>query len=78
VDQKTISNITTCHVQFGLLVNTIHARPSIQHVNRRCYQGDKVSEHETDHSSPSRTEFKNLWSYTSIPHTPSGQAQEQL
>ena len=78
LDQRTISKVTTCHVQFGLLVNMINARPCIQHVNRRSFQEYKVSEHETDHSSPSRTEFKNLWSHTSTHHTPSGQAQEQL
>jgi len=78
LDQKTISKVTTCHVQFGLLVNMINARPCIQYVNRRSYQGDKVSEHEPDHSSPSRTEFKYMWSYISTPHMPSGQAQEQL
>ena len=59
MDQKSISKVTICHNQFGLLVNMINC---IQHINRRSYQGDKVSEHETDHSSPSRTEVKNLCS----------------
>jgi len=65
LDQKTISKVTTCIIQLSLLVNTINVQPCIQHINRRSFQVDKVSEHETDQSSPSRTEVKNLWSYTS-------------
>jgi hypothetical protein len=56
----------------------INAQPRIQHVKRSPFPGEKVSEHEADHSSPSRTEVQNLWSYTSTPHLPSGQEQEQL
>ena len=78
MDQRTISKETTCHIQFNLWDSTINARPRIQRIKRRYFQGDKVSQHEADHSSPSRTEVKNLWSYTSTPHMPSGQAQEQL
>ena len=59
---ETISNDTTCHMQFGLLVNTINTQPRIQHVNRGSYQGHKVSEHGTDHSYPSRSDVKNLCS----------------
>jgi hypothetical protein len=56
----------------------INAQPYIQNVNRILFPGEKVTEHETDYSSPSRTEVKNLWSYTFTPHMPSGQAQEQV
>ena len=64
--------------KIGLLVNTLNVQPRIQHINRSPFPGQKASQHETDHSSPSRTEVKNLWSYTSTPHLPSGQAQEQI
>jgi len=64
--------------KIGLLVNMINAQPPIQQVDRRPFPGEEVSEHETDHSSQSRTEVKILWSYTSTPQMPSGQAQEQL
>jgi len=67
LDQKTISKVVTCHVQLGLLFNMINAQPRIQHVNRSPFLADKVSEHEVDHSSPSRTEVKMSWSYTSNP-----------
>ena len=45
-----------CHIQFGLLVNMINAQPRIQHINRSPFPGEKVTEHEADLSSPSRTE----------------------
>jgi len=64
--------------KIGLLVNALNTQPHIQHINRSPFPGEKASEHETDNSSPSRTEVKNLWSYTSTPHMPSGQAQEQI
>jgi len=62
----------------GLLVNILNTQPCNQHVNRSPFPGEKVSQHETDHSSPSRTEVKNLWSYNSTPHMPSGQPLEQI
>ena len=64
--------------KIGLLVNTLNAQPHNQNVNRNTFPVEKVSEHESDHLSPSRTEVKNLWSHTSTPHMSSGQAQEQI
>jgi len=49
--QHAMSNI-------GLLVNMINAQPHIQHIDRSPFPGQKVREHETVHSSPSRTEVK--------------------
>ena len=34
--------------------------------------------HEADHLAPSSVEVKNEWSYNSIPHMPSWQAERQL
>jgi hypothetical protein len=60
--------------KFGLLVNMINLTQSpIQHVNGIPFPGEKVSEHEADHSPQTRTEVKNLWSHTSTPHTFPGQ-----
>jgi len=42
----------------GLLVNMINAQPHVQHINRSPFPGQKVREHETVYSSPSRTEVK--------------------
>jgi hypothetical protein len=56
----------------------INDQPCIQHINRSSFPGDKVSEHEAEHTPPTRTEVKNLWGYISTPHMPSGKAQELL
>jgi len=68
LDQKTNSKITTCHVQFGLLVNMINAEPRIQHVKESSFHGQKVSEHEADHSHPIRTEVKFCGAIPPLPY----------
>jgi len=35
------------------------------------FLGAKRPGRETDHSSPSSAEVKNMWSFTSTPHAPS-------
>ena len=54
LDHTTISKVRKFHIEFGLLVNMINAQPYIQYVNRRSFQGDKVSQDESDHSFPTR------------------------
>jgi hypothetical protein len=44
--------------KIGLLVNMINAQPPIQHINRSHFLGEKVSEHEANHSPPTRTEVE--------------------
>jgi len=65
-----------CHIQFGLLVNTINARPCIQHVKRDIFKETKY------HSMKLTTHFQlelSLKICGAIPaHMTSGQAQEQL
>ena len=51
----------------GLLVNMINAQPPIQQVNRSPYLGQKVSEHEADHSPPTRSEVKFCGSIPPLP-----------
>ena len=44
--------------KFGLLVDTINAKPHIKYINRSPFPGEKVSEHEVDHSTPTKPRLK--------------------
>jgi hypothetical protein len=46
-------------------------QPPIQWVPEALSPGAKQPGREADHSPPTSAEVKNMWIYTSTPHTPS-------